>query len=213
MDHAIVGSKIFWLLLLFTVAGEFIIPWLLKKHYPGYDSKKMVMSVLGSKESPVRRLYNAWLIWLGCFLAFTAFIYFMQIKTVSYILAVVTLITILAFAVGAGIFAGLFSVNATGKMVTAASKIHGAGAAAGFIALLFFPLLSAIASFKQNSRLPGGIFIASFVFALAFFSLFVMADKEKFKNTPVANEGLWQRLTLLFMYAPFIYQAICRLLS
>lgn len=31
---------------------------------------------------------------------------------------------------------------------------------------------------------------------------FVMADKPRFAHTVIAWEGLWQRLTLLFMYLP-----------
>ena len=29
-----------------------------------------------------------------------------------------------------------------------------------------------------------------------------MSDKEKFAGTFIANEGLWQRLNLFFMYLP-----------
>ena len=41
-----------------------------------------------------------------------------------------------------------------------------------------------------------------------FFSFFVMGDKEKFKGTIFTYEGLWERLSLLFMYMPFLYCAI-----
>ena len=34
------------------------------------------------------------------------------------------------------------------------------------------------------------------------FSCFVMGDKPNYKNTVLAFEGLWQRLSLLFMYLP-----------
>ena len=37
---------------------------------------------------------------------------------------------------------GLFSVNESKDKVTFASKIHGAGSAFGFMALMFFPFLS-----------------------------------------------------------------------
>ena len=64
------------------------------------------------------------------------------------VLAILQLISILTFAIGAGILSGLFSVNESKDVVTVASKIHGAGAAIGFMTLLFFPLFSAIFEFK-----------------------------------------------------------------
>lgn len=47
---------------------------------------------------------------------------------------------------------------------------------------------------------------------LIFFACFVMGDKEQFQNTILKYEGLWERLTLLCMYIPFIYKAIGNLL-
>ena len=57
------------------------------------------------------------------------------------------------FAVGAGLISGFFSVNESKYIVTTASKIHGISAAIGFMALLLFPLLNGIVSFKQNGTL------------------------------------------------------------
>lgn len=105
------GSLVFSVILLTTILGEFVFPWILKHFYKGYNSKTMVMSVLGSPESPVRIIYNIWLVWLGAFLLFTSILLFEVINAVSSILAILTLISISAFAIGAGILSGLFSVN------------------------------------------------------------------------------------------------------
>ena len=67
---------------------------------------------------------------------------------------------------------------------------------------LIVPLLLTILSFKAGDSVTGVISIVSFVLALVSFVLFVMSDKPGFKGTPIDNEGLWQRLTLLFMYLP-----------
>ena len=56
----------------------------------------------------------------------------------------------------------------------------------------------------------GIVSVASFVLALVFFSLFVMSDKPGFRNTFIDNEGLWQRLNLLFMYLPLAAAACTR---
>ena len=67
---------------------------------------------------------------------------------------------------------------------------------------LFVPLLLAILYLKDRNGMMGAVSIASFVLALVFFTLFVMADKPSFENTFVDQEGLWQRLNLAFMYLP-----------
>lgn len=44
--------------------------------------------------------------------------------------------------------------------------------------------------------------LVCFILAVIFFTLFIMADKPNFQNTIIAYEGLWQRLSLMFMYIP-----------
>lgn len=96
------------------------------------------MSALGSLQSPVRVIYNTWLIWLGCFLAFAAAAYFFTTKKDFPILSVLLLFSLGTFAVGAGLVSGIFHVNENKDIVTAASKVHGISAAIGFMALIFF---------------------------------------------------------------------------
>ena len=196
----IADNRFFNMILLFTIIGEFIVPWILEQFYSEYNSMKMVMSVLGSPQSPVRLVYNLWLVWLGGFLAYTAGVYFMSFRAKFPVLAVFMLLSI-----------GFFSINESKYIVTTASKIHGIGAAIGFMALLLFPLLNGIVSFKQNGTLEGIISISSFVLSLIFFACFVMGDKEQFQNTPLKYEGLWERLTLFCMYIPFVYKSMSNL--
>ena len=124
------------------------------------------------------------------------------------VLAVFMLLSIGIFAVGAGLISGFFSVNESKDIITTASKIHGVGAAIGFMALLFFSLLNGIVSVKQKDIIGSVISISSFFLALAFFICFIIGDKEQFQNTILKYEGLWERLTLFCMYVPFIYRAI-----
>lgn len=198
----------FYFLLLITIIGEFVLPWILKYFYEGYNSKTMVLSVLGSPESPVRKIYNAWLIWLGLFLLLTAWVMYGENRQISAVWAALISAVIIFFAIGAGILAGLFSVNESKNMVTFASKIHGAGAAIGFMALLFFPLLNSLLAFENGNRMQGVIYVLAFLCALIFFAFFIMGDKEQFKETVFSWEGLWERLALFFMYVPFIYKAM-----
>ena len=101
----------------------------------------MAMSALGSLQSPVRVIYNTWLIWLGCFLAFAAVHIFCYEKKTFQSYRFLLLFSLGTFAVGAGLVSGIFHVNENKDIITAASKVHGISAAIGFMALLFFPLL------------------------------------------------------------------------
>lgn len=210
--RSIADNRLFNMILLFTIIGDFSVPWILERFYAEYNGRIMVMSALGSPQSPVRLVYNLWLIWLGGFLAYTAGAYFLSLRARFPVLAIFILLSIGIFAVGAGLISGFFSVNESKDTVTTASKIHGVGAAIGFMALLLFPLLNGIVSFKQNDTTQGIINISSFVLSLVFFACFVMGDKEQFQNTILKYEGIWERLTLFCMYVPFLYRAIGNLL-
>ena len=206
--NGLIDSKIFNMLLLITIIGEFLLPWILKHFYKGYDSKKMVMSVLGSPQSPVRKIYSGWLVWLGIFLVIAAFAIYYDARLISPSLAVATFVSIVLFAIGAGVLAGAFSVNESKDVVTLSSKIHGAGSAIGFMALMLFPLFTAIIAFKAHDLVMGFVCAAAFVAAMVFFVFFIMGDKKEFQNTMFSYEGLWERLSLFFMYIPFLYIAV-----
>ena len=83
----------------------------------------------------------------------------------------------------------------------------------GFMLFLFVPLLVAILSFNNRENIIGYVSILCFAAAIVFFILFIMADKERFSNTMIDNEGLWQRLTLIFMYVPLVMVAVRRILE
>ena len=201
-------SKLFYIILLATILGEFLLPWILGHFYKGYDGRTTVMSALGSPESPVRVIYNVWLVWLGVFLLAASFALYREIRTVSVGLSLMTLVSVCVFAIGAGILAGLFSVNESKDKITVASRIHGVGSALGFMTLLFFPLLQGIYGFMSGSMFKGAVCVAAFVLALLFFVFFIMGDKERFQKTVFAYEGLWERLSLFFMYVPFLYLSV-----
>ena len=46
----IINSKLFHSIILFTVIGEFFLPWILEQFYAEYDGKIMVMSATTVKQ-------------------------------------------------------------------------------------------------------------------------------------------------------------------
>lgn len=208
MSDNIHPSKVFNWLLIVAITGDFVVPYILAVFYKGYNHSLMVMSSLGNPSSPVRCLYNIWLVALGILLLLSLTVVTSKYWSVSKPLTIAVLALIIMFAVGAGILAGIFSVNESKDIVTTASTIHGIGAPLGFMALLFVPLLLGVMSYKNHDKLAGLVFVISFALALTFFVLFVLSDKPEFQNTLIKNEGLWQRLSLLFMYSPLGYIAV-----
>ena len=191
-----------WFALLAAMAGDIVLSLLLPVFYEGYSISKMSISALGNPKSPVRLPFNIWMLIEGLLFLMAIPAFYKMFNPVSKGLTIASVIFIAVFAIGACIFTCFFSVNESKDVITTASKIHGAGSVIGFILFLFLPLLIAILSFKNNDGLTGWISVACFVLALVFFALFVMSDKIEFSDTAIANEGLWQRLNLLFMYMP-----------
>lgn len=206
------NNKVLSAILLIAVLGDFIVPYTLAPFYKGYSHSTFVMSSLGNPNSPVHKIYNFWLILLGVLLLLSSKLIYIKYQFISTGLTISVIMLLSTFAIGAGIISGLFSVNESKEVVTTASKVHGVGASIGFIFLLFVPLMLSILSFKGKIICDGIIFLVCFILAFIFFILFIAAEKPKFKNTIIAREGMWQRLTLLFMYMPLICIAISELM-
>lgn len=201
-----------WLFLLIAMTGDILVSLILPFFYKGYSRRKMSISALGNPASPVRIPFNIWMLIEGILFLIGLPDVYRFFNPVSPVITIILIVFIAVFAVGACIFTCFFSVNESKDVVTTASKIHGAGSVIGFMLFLFVPLLVAILPFKSSATAVGFICVINFVLSIVFFALFVMSDKEKYKVTFVDNEGLWQRLNLVFMYLPLSFIAVLRFL-
>lgn len=181
---------------------DLLIPFLLAPAYKGYNHLTQVMSVLGNAKAPLHAVYNAWLIVLGIVLILNNFIIYKVVSKHSTHLAIMLFIAILIYAVGGCVLSGLFSVGETKSLITISQKIHGYGSAIGFMVLTLTPLLLSVYGFKAERTKFAVCSLVCFILAIIFFTLFIMADKPNLQNTIIAYEGLWQRLSLMFMYIP-----------
>ena len=200
-----------WIFLLIAMVGDLLVSLLLSLFYSDYNSFKMTISALGNPSSPVRIPFNIWMFIEGILFLLALPAIHKHFHPISGGITTVMMVFIVIFAVGACIFTCFFSVNESKDVVTIASKIHGAGSVIGFMLFLFVPLLVGILFFKNHNQTMGVMSIISFVLALVFFTLFVMSDKPEFKNTIIDNEGLWQRLNLVFMYLPLVITSITKI--
>ncbi len=202
-----------WYALITAMVGDILVSLVLPRYYKKYSSMKMSISALGNPQSPVRIPFNIWMLIEGVlFLAAMPALY-KRYHSVSGGLTYTMIIFVAIFAIGACIFTCFFSVNESKDIVTTASKIHGVGSVIGFMLFLFVPLMVAILSFKSKESGIGIVGIICFVISLTFFALFVMSDKPEFSNTIINNEGLWERLNLIFMYAPLLVVSVRQIIT
>lgn len=152
-----------WYFLLAAAGLDLLLPFLLAPFYPGYSHRRQVMSVLGSPESPARWVYRVWLVALGLLLCAATPDLWAAFGNRSPVLTGLLIAVLCVFALGAGVLAGLFSVNADKAVETAASRIHGVGSVLGFLALAFAPLLVALLAFRDGA---GGAGVFSLILSL-----------------------------------------------
>lgn len=192
----------FFSILPFFLAADLMLPFLLAPTYKGYSHLRQVMSVLGASKAPLHSIYNFWLIIFGCAILISIFQCYPIIAKTSNIISIILCSIIFIYAIGGCILSGIFSVGETKNLETVSAKIHGYGSVIGFLLLTLAPFIIGLYFFKISEGLLGGLSLICFILAIAFFALFVMADKPNYKETIIAFEGLWQRLSLLFMYCP-----------
>ena len=197
--------------ILIAMAGDLIVSFVLSMFYGEYSNLKMSISALGNPSSPVRIPFNIWMLIEGLLFLMALPTINNAFRPISGGITIALLIFIASFAIGACILTCFFSVNESKDVVTLASKIHGAGSVIGFMLFLFVPLLISILYYKDQNSMMGTVSIICFAAAMVFFVLFVMSDKQEFKNTIIDNEGLWQRLNLAFMYLPLAITAVIRI--
>lgn len=186
----------------FLLAADLIIPFLLAPTYKGYNHLMQVMSVLGTTKSPLHSVYNIWLIIFGFAILASISQCYLSIARTSNVISILLFFIIAVYAIGGCILSGIFSVGETKNLETVSAKIHGYGSVIGFLFLTLAPLLIGLYFFKISNSFLGVLSLICFVLAIVFFVLFIMADKPNYKGTIIALEGLWQRLSLLFMYFP-----------
>lgn len=207
-----VSSNVGFYLLIIATIGDILIPFILAPFCNKYNHLTMVMSLLGNRNSPVYVLYNAWLVIAGLMLICGSLSLYKTYTNTSTLIATWLFSVILIYAIGGCILSGIFSVGETKELLTVSAKIHGYGSVLGFFALTFAPLIIGILSMRSKNLAMGVISIVFFVLAVLFFALFVMADKKVFAQTIIANEGLWQRLSLSCMYTPILVVALKQVL-
>ena len=111
--------KILWSIILLV---DYLLPLILAHFYPQYKHKEMALSVLGSRQSPVRWIYNLWCIISGIVFCIAPFS-FHQMNRGGLTTAIWVLLAI--YGIGCEIISGIFPLNESRQDEDIITKIHG----------------------------------------------------------------------------------------
>ena len=188
-----------------TLLMDNLLPLVLARFYPNYIHKEMALSVLGSRQSPVKWIYNIWCIVSGVFFCIAPYALYRENNCG---LTITIWILLAIYGIGCEIISGLCPLNENRQEEDIITSIHGGSSAIGFMALLVVPLLLALLQLQTTEFIIGLISLLCFVAAFMFFCFFVMGEKEKFSSTVLRYGGLWQRLVLISCYMPLLVWCI-----
>ena len=194
-----------WML---TLIIDNILPLVLAYFYPNYNHKEMALSVLGSRQSPVKWIYNVWCILSGIVFCIAPYALF---RANCGGLTVTIWILLGIYGIGCEIISGCCPLNENKQDEDTITKIHGGSSAIGFMTLLVVPLLMAISQFQMSEVAIGLISLLCFIAAFVFFCFFIMGEKEKFANTLLRYGGLLQRFVLVCCYVPLFVWCVIQI--
>ena len=137
--------KILWIIILVT---DHLLPLIITRFYPNYKHKEMALSVLGSRQSPVKWIYNVWCIISGIVFCIAPYELYKE-NSSGLMIAIWVLLAI--YGIGCEIISGFCPLNENKQDEYALTKIHGGASAIGFMTLLVVPLLLAILHFQATN--------------------------------------------------------------
>ena len=170
------------------LALDLIIPFLLAPFYKDYNHLTQVMSVLGNSKAPLHLIYNIWLVVFGVAILISTLQLYPTIAQVSNPISIMLFSVIVIYALGGCILSGIFSVGETKSLETLSARIHGYGSVIGFLLLTFAPLFVGLYFFKASNGLLGILSLICFIFAIGFFTLFVMVNISCYEGHRYAFE-------------------------
>lgn len=180
--------------------GDVVIPAILGRMFPGYDSARDVVSRLGCSDSPVRWWINGWWCVFGLLIAVFAVGFFRAFAGGALLSwPGVAALLLLVFGLGTGPGAGLFPMDVPGAPPTRSGALHQWLPGLGFAALFLLPAVG-LAMFG-GGKSPA-LFWLSALFQLGGVvcaALIALSSRAEASGL-IALAGLWQRAFLVNYY-------------
>ncbi|MGX7417316.1 DUF998 domain-containing protein [Carnobacterium gallinarum] len=189
------------------IVSDFLTPYVLGVFFPKMNQMKMVISVFGDVDSPVRMAFLIWSTVSGLFFVLALPALYQTIKIVSLKLAIFVTLAVGFYGIGDCLFTGLFSINTEEATWNFSTWVHNIGSALGYTGFLLFPCFVFFLYRKQGrasyARLYFILTIISFVFAL----IYGVARIPIINGYSPWNQiGFFQRISFFFNYLPmFIF--------
>lgn len=184
---------------LVAFAGDFLVTIVLGFSYPHYNHLQLVMSELGTSQSPVAFWVGLW--WVVFGILFVAFaVGFAAVFAPGSRWGLVAASLIALFGLGAGVAAGVFPTDPASEETTVAGGLHDALAGMGFCAIALVPLASLAVFRRKGIPAMTWFSIGAFVLGLVVFVLFIISEDAPSSAGILSYVGLWQRLFLLIHY-------------
>jgi len=193
--------------------GDVVIPTVLGRLYPGYDSTREVLSRLGCADSPVRLWINGWWCLFGVLIACFAWGFFRAFGNGALLSwPALAALLLLLFGLGAGPGAGLFPMDIPGTPATRSGWLHSALSGTGFLALSLFPAVCLAVFSGGKSPLLFWWSLIAFLDGIALAMLVGMSGKPDATGM-LALGGLWQRVFVASYYLHLLAIAVVMLRS
>lgn len=195
--------------LLLGVISDFLTPYILGLFYPKMNQMKMVISVFGDVDSPVRGTFLVWSVVSGLFFVLSIPAVYQAFSETSTVWAAVLAIAIGAYGIGDCIFTGLFSINTEQATWNFSTWVHNIGSGIGYAGFLLFPLFLVLLYQKQGQVTSSHLYLVLLSVSFLFAVIYGLARIPMINHLPFLNQlGFCQRVSFFFNYLPIAIFAI-----
>ncbi|MGX7148955.1 DUF998 domain-containing protein [Enterococcus ureasiticus] len=197
-----------FLIMILVIISELTLPWIFANFYPDYNHITMLISDFGEDGSPVKSAFKIWQIIDGGLFLLAIPSFYERFKHTSKPLAKWLSIVMAGFAIGDCLITGIFDRSTNASKINVESIIHDYLSGAGFVSLLIAIYLLIKLYRIEKKPLFVQTLIIIFILSVCFIFLFAAPKIPIVNQVNIPYRGLWQRLSLLFLYLPFFLVAL-----
>ena len=195
--------KIEWIVLLAGIAGEFLVPAILGRFYKKYHILRDGLGKLSNPKSPVQWFYRSWQVLSGGVMIVGG----IALWKLLGLWGLPLLVMLVIYGVLGRMGLGVMSVVDVYDVDWAPATVYRIFRFSGYFCLQFGVLvLSAYACafgpWVRVSRMAGALMLVSAVMGILAYALSRMSRRREFSGTILQWQGLWELLSLLFLYLP-----------
>lgn len=191
-------------LLIIALVGEFIVTFILGSYYEGYSHIGMVMSELGSSNSPVAFWMSLYWVFYGISVILFGYGFHQKYRNRSMGRIIGCFFILIGFGNGLG---SAFPMDSAGADVTLLGTLHNIGSGIGFLSMFAIPfILFKFLNGNHHKKIRICLFLIQvFIITQTAFFLIMAPGSDTGMSIYV---GLWQRLYITSYYSIFTVLAL-----